>query len=77
MSMSTEQVSRSEEKLQRLKEHLTDQWAEDLWILGPKNNPTKQRRIRISFASSTLAVEMKYALWRKFASGQWHQERNT
>ncbi|MGZ3646363.1 MAG: tyrosine-type recombinase/integrase [Ktedonobacteraceae bacterium] len=75
--MSTEQVSKSEEKVQRLKEHLTDQWAEDLWILGPKNNPKKQRRIRISFASSTLSVEMKYALWRKFASGQWHQERNT
>jgi len=76
MGMSNEQVIRSEEKLQRLKEHLTGQWAEDIWVLGPKNTPKKQRRIRFSFTSSSLSVEMKYALWKKFASGQWHQERN-
>jgi hypothetical protein len=72
--MSSEQHAWSEEKQQRLHEQLTGVWTEDVWVIGRKDTPKKQGRIRFTLTSPSLKIELKYALWHKFDSGQWRLE---
>jgi integrase len=66
--MNTEPVQWSEEKQQSLQGYLTGMWAEDTWELGGSNG--KNRHIRFRLISPSLKIELKYALWSKFNSGE-------
>lgn len=66
--MNTEPVRWSEEQQQGLQEHLTGMWAEDTWELGGPNG--KYRHIHFRLISPSLKIELKYALWYKFDSGE-------
>src|SRR5712691_8434993 len=66
--MNTELVQWSGEKQQRLQEHLAGMWAEDTWELGGPNG--KYRHIHFRLISPSLKIELKYALWYKFDSGE-------
>ncbi len=65
----------SEEKLARLQTHLTGTWAEDSWpmqcrVPGQKGKQV-QRFFHFTFASSSLTIEFKYALWYHLTRGEW------
>ena len=66
--MNTEPIQWSEEKQQGLQEYLTGMWAEDTWELAGQNG--KSRHISFRLNSPSLKIELKYALWYKFASGE-------
>jgi integrase/recombinase XerD len=66
--MNTEPLQWSEEKQLGLQVHLTGMWAEDTWELGGPNG--KYRHIHFRLNSPSLKMELKYALWYKFASGE-------
>src|SRR6266700_4141781 len=66
--MNTEPVHWSEEKQQGLQVPLTGMWAKDTWELGGPNG--KYRNIHFRLNSPSLKIELKYALWYKFASGE-------
>lgn len=65
----------SEEKLTHLQEQLTDPWTSDSWpmqcrVPGQKGKQV-QRIFHFTFASSSLTIEFKYALWRHLTRGEW------
>jgi hypothetical protein len=66
--VSAEPIQWSTEKQQCLQGHLTGMWAEDTWELGGQNG--KNRHIRFRLTSPSLKIELKYALWHKFGSGE-------
>jgi len=65
----------SEEKLTHLQEQLTGCWAEDTWLMvcrvPGKPGSQVQRFFHFAFASSSLVVEFKYALWSHLRRGEW------
>jgi integrase/recombinase XerD len=68
--MNTEPVAWSQEKQQRLQEHLVGVFAEDIWRL--KGSRGWKRPLSFSlFRSPPLKIEVKYAAWCKFDSGEW------
>jgi integrase len=66
--MGTEPLQWSEEKQQGLDIHLTGMWALDTWELGGPYG--KYRHIHFRLNSPSLKIELKYALWHKFATGE-------
>ncbi len=66
----------SEHCQQRLQAHLTDFWAHDVWTFPRKASNKRQRPLSLRFTcvSPQLRIELKYALWYKFTSGEWQQE---
>ncbi len=70
--MSSEGLQGIEDKQKLLQEKLSGPWAEDIWVLAPKRPERDRRFLRFTLASPSLKVELKYALWSKFASGQWN-----
>ncbi len=66
----------SEDRLQSLQAHLTDFWAQDVWIFSRKASHNDQHPLSLRFtcASPTLKIELKYALWYKFECGDWQRE---
>jgi len=65
----------SEEKLAHLREQLTDSWAADTWSMmcrvpGQKGKQV-QRLFHFTFASPSLTIEFKYALWSHLTRGEW------
>lgn len=68
---NVEPVRWSVEKQQRLQEQLDGSWAEDDWCFPYHGRQGGQHRIHFTrLLSPTLRTEIKYALWRGFASGQ-------
>lgn len=67
MIMNIELVYWSEEKQQRLQEHLTGMWAEDVWELPWKGG---RRQLHFTIASPSLKTEVKFAVWFRFESGK-------
>jgi integrase/recombinase XerD len=65
----------SEEKLQRLQAQLTGKWAEDIWTMITQNRKgkTDQRVLHFTFASPSLTIEFKYAVWYGFQQGMWEK----
>jgi integrase len=71
MLIDGEAMKWSIEKQAHLQEHLTGLWAEDDWILTPTNPKRDRCHLRFMITSPPLKAEVKYAVWRKFDSGQW------
>lgn len=72
---STHAILWSEEKLAHFQKQLTGTWATDSWpmqcrVPGQKGKQV-QRFFHFTFASSSLTIEFKYALWCHLASGEW------
>ncbi|BCL78991.1 tyrosine-type recombinase/integrase [Ktedonobacteria bacterium brp13] len=63
----------SDEKRKHLYEQLVGMWAEDIWVLTPKNQKRPQQW-HFTLTSVPLKIEIKYALWQKFEQGQWKQD---
>ena len=65
----------SEEKLQRLQAQLTGKWADDTWTMITQNRKgkTDQRVLHFTFASPSLSIEFKYALWYGLQQGLWEK----
>src|SRR5215831_6773090 len=68
-------AQRSEEKLRRLQAQLTGKWAEDTWTMITQNRKgkTDQRVLPFPFASPSLTIEFKYALWYGLQQGLWEK----
>jgi integrase/recombinase XerD len=73
MKMNAEPVQWSEEKQKHLQEQLIEGWSEDTWELAGLKG-TKWY-LRFSLTSPSLKTELKYALWYKFASGEWDMKK--
>jgi integrase len=76
MMTNTEPVQWSEEKRQRLREHLVDQWAEDTWDVVVRKNGGNKQYLHFPLTSEPLKIELKYAIWRKFSAGEWKLGRD-
>jgi integrase/recombinase XerD len=73
--MPTEPIRWSEEKQQQLQTYLMGEWAQDTWPMKIKGKGVDYQRVfHFDFASSSLKVEFKYALWYQFESGQWKRD---
>jgi integrase len=59
----------------QMQEGLTGMWAQDQWCFELKHDPPVRRLLSFSLLSSTLKVELKYALWYKFATREWGPRR--
>lgn len=72
MTANSETVQWSVEKQKCLQDHLVGEWAEDIWVFAPTTSKRSDKSyFRFTLASSSLKVEVKYALWSKFDSGEW------
>lgn len=69
--MDASAVQWSEEKRKTLQEQLTGSWAEDTWIFYTKDGKY-WRSLQFNVSSPSLKIELKYAFWRKFDSGEWN-----
>jgi integrase len=79
MQPSHEQaVSWTAERQQTLQQQVVGEWAEDTWIFTPERLRKWQRHSYLHFtcASPAIRSELKYALWRKFDSGEWQRAFN-
>lgn len=75
--MSAEAAARwSPEKQAALGARLTGRWAEDVWSFPAVRRDRGPITLRLKFLcrSAGLNLELKYALWRKFDSGQWRTD---
>jgi integrase len=61
----------SEEKLKYLEKQLVNMWAEDVWTFSTPNAPKRDHHqyLRFALSSPSLKIEVKYAIWHKFDSG--------
>ncbi len=73
--MNSEPASWSEEKQKKLQDFLTGFWAQDDWPV-PRKSDGAHLHFRFTCLSTPLNVELKYALWSKFAQGEWKFDRN-
>jgi integrase len=64
------QASWSEEKQRRLQEQLVDSWTNDVWQFHSSKKPGKFRYLRFTVVSTSLKIEIKYAVWQMFKSGR-------
>jgi integrase/recombinase XerD len=66
----------SEEQQQSLQAHLTGFWMQDVWTFPRKDSHKRQSPLSFRFTciSPQLRTELKYALWQKFACGDWQHE---
>src|SRR5690348_17146336 len=70
---NVEPVRWSVDKQQRLQEQLVGSWAADDWCFPFQEKHGRQRWLHFTrLLSPQLRTEFKFALWRKFASGE-HQ----
>jgi integrase len=69
-SKSSEPTQWSVEKQQSLQGLLVGRWAADTWIFTPANPKRNRRYLRFALSSPSLKTEIKYAIWRKFDSGE-------
>ena len=68
--MDASAVQWSEEKQKNLQEQLTGSWVEDTWQFISQDGKHR-RSLHFDVTSPFLKIELKYALWRKFESGEW------
>ena len=68
--MNDEIALRIESGQKRLQEQLVGFWADDVWLVTPKTSTRKAVYLRFSVASTSLKVEIKYAVWSRFDSQQ-------
>jgi integrase len=68
--MDAKAVQWSEEKQKTLQGQLTGSWAEDTWRFTSRDGKHR-RSLSFDVISPFLKIELKYALWRKFESGEW------
>ncbi len=68
--MDASAIEWSEEKQKNLQEQLTGFWTEDSWGFHLKDGKP-QRFLHFTVTSPSLKIELKYAFWRKFDSGEW------
>src|SRR5258708_11139064 len=54
----------------RLQEHLVGPCAKDVWLVTPRSSKRDAVYLRFPVASFPLKIEIKYAIWSKFDSGQ-------
>jgi integrase/recombinase XerD len=68
--MDTSAIRWSEEKRRNLQEQLTGSWAEDTWRFTSRDGKHR-RSLHFDVRSPFLKIELKYAFWHKFESGEW------
>ncbi len=69
--MDARAVQWSEEKQKTLQEQLTGSWAKDTWVFYTQDGKY-WRSLVFNITSPSLKIELKYAFWRKFDSGEWN-----
>ena len=69
--LKSERMDWSLEKQERLQVPLVDQWAADTWDVMEKRASKNKSYLHFSIVSPGLKTELKYAVWSKFASGEW------
>ena len=74
--MNDEMTSWTVSNQRRLQEHLVGPWADDVWLVTPRSYKGRTVYLRFSIASIPLKLEIKYAVWSKFDSGQWSMGRD-
>jgi len=74
--MKSEIILWSEDRQKRLQEHLVGTWANDVWLVTSRSSRRAAVYLRFSINSIPLKLEIKYAVWSKFNSGQWKMERD-
>jgi hypothetical protein len=71
MTTNHEAIPWPEERQKHLQEQLVGMWAEDTWIFTPTTAKNSMKvHFHFTLLSPSLKVEVKYAMWRKFDSGQ-------
>jgi integrase len=72
-TMSAEPITWSEEKFKQIQGQLSGTWAEDTWLLRSKRkNKWYEFPVHFNkFLTASLAVEIKYAVWRQVERGCW------
>jgi integrase len=75
--VNAEPIQWSEEQQQQLQARLTGSWVEEVWTFTQKIKKTTYS-VHFTLTSPSLQIEVKYALWKKFESGEWNatSERN-
>jgi integrase/recombinase XerD len=68
--MDARAIEWSEEKQKNFQDQLIGSWAEDTWILTSRDGKHR-RSLQFNVTSPFLKIELKYAFWRKFESGEW------
>lgn len=70
--MSEDLALWSQEKQGDLRSRLVGQWAADVWRFeGIGQHGLGGKRLAFTCSSGGVNVELKYALWTKYASGEW------
>ncbi len=80
MTMSTEAIIWTETKLQVLQKQLQGFWEQDEWNLSEcplTNEEPSLRTLRFTCTSPSLNLELKYAYWKKMASGAWSMKNGS
>jgi len=72
--MHAEQILWSEEKQKSLQHVLVGFWDADSWLVGPPQKPAQQSRLSFPLLSSSLKIEVKYAVRYKFEEGRWRRD---
>lgn len=68
--MDASAIQWSEEKQKNLQEQLLGSWTEDTWRFTSQNGK-HHRSLHFSVTSPFLKIELQYAFWCKFDSGEW------
>jgi integrase len=68
--MDASAIQWSEEKQKNFQDQLISSWAEDTWIFTSQDGKHR-RSLHFNVTSPFLKIELKYAFWRKFDSGEW------
>jgi len=68
-TINHEQVSQFSEKQKHLQEQLVGTWLEDIWKVAARHGGSCS--LRFTLTSPALKIEVKYAVWSKFDSGEW------
>ena len=69
--MNAESALWSETRQQWIIEQLVGDWAEDVWTFPCAKRRPWTCHLRFTLLSGSLKGEIKYALWQKFARGDW------
>jgi len=69
-SEEIKEIHWSAEKLNYLHRQLVGPWASDIWQFNSLTKPGTFRYLRFAVAMSSLKIELKFAVWKKFDSGQ-------
>ncbi|WP_201390327.1 hypothetical protein [Ktedonobacter sp. SOSP1-85] len=73
-TITSDDIIWSPQKTQHLQDQLVDSWSEDIWKLNGESGSACYLRFHLT--SPALRTEIKYAIWHKFHTKAWNEEKD-